>query len=300
MTSEALPSHPLTGYRPKTMSQADVEYCLEYLVSLGYFNGYDLSSTVFNFLLPQGTVLTDDTGRRGTLASAGLRSVFHGHFTSVAQVDERLQSGDEGGLSAIPHAEEPSSLLGLGGIHGSIRHNGVAVYYSVDVYSERLSSGKTNGIPVFAAAWKNVVATLYHELNEARTDPDVQDAIRNPTDPRAERFLGWTSDHGEECGDYPIDETRELSAIVREVPLTNGSGMVPVQFQYSKAVHGPEGPIPQPHPLRTEVARRSDSHPRFTEVSGDRAFPPLMARFPHLQSLHWRFCSPHDRAAAGG
>ena len=35
-----------------------------------------------------------------------------------------------------------------------------------------------NGIPVFDRPWKNVVATLYHELNEARTDADVEDAIR--------------------------------------------------------------------------------------------------------------------------
>jgi hypothetical protein len=36
---------------------------------------------------------------------------------------------------------------------------------------------------------------------------------------------------------------------VREVPLADGSGTVPVQFQYSNAVHGPEGPIPEPHRL---------------------------------------------------
>lgn len=105
----------------------------------------------------------------------------------------------------------------------------------------------SNGIPVFSEPWKNVVATLYHELNEARTDPDVEDAIRNPYDPNAERYLGWTSDRGEECGDYPIEEVGQLRIIVREVPLTDGSGLVPVQFQYSNAVHGPEGPIPQPH-----------------------------------------------------
>jgi hypothetical protein len=140
--------------------------------------------------------------------------------------------------------------MGLGGYHGSIRVNGTPVYYTADVYSERLSDGHFNGIPVFSEPWKNVVATLYHELNEARTDPDVQDAIRNAADPSAERFLGWTSDRGEECGDYPIDESRDLSTIVREVPLADGSGTVPVQFQYSNAVHGPEGPIAEPHPLK--------------------------------------------------
>ena len=32
-----------------------------------------------------------------------------------------------------------------------------------------------------------------------------------------------------------------------EVPLSDGSGLVPVQLQYSNFVHGPEGPIPYPH-----------------------------------------------------
>ncbi len=34
---------------------------------------------------------------------------------------------------------------------------------------------------------------------------------------------------------------------MQEVPLTDGSNSVPVQFQYSNAVHGPEGPIPAPY-----------------------------------------------------
>ena len=242
ITSQALPSHPLIGYRPARMTQGDVEHCLTYLLRKGYLQGYDLSSTIFNFLLPRGTVLTDDTVLNGTAAAAAPGSEITRQY--LTSVDEQEP------VSAIPHAEESSSLMGLGGYHGSIRVNGTPVYYTADVYSERLSDGHFNGIPVFSEPWKNVVATLYHELNEARTDPDVQDAIRNAADPSAERFLGWTSDRGEECGDYPIDESRDLSTIVREVPLADGSGTVPVQFQYSNAVHGPEGPIAEPHPLK--------------------------------------------------
>jgi hypothetical protein len=37
-------------------------------------------------------------------------------------------------------------------------------------------------IVVFDQPWKNVVATFYHELNEARTDADVEDAIRAGND----------------------------------------------------------------------------------------------------------------------
>jgi hypothetical protein len=40
-----------------------------------------------------------------------------------------------------------------------------------------------------------------------------------------------------------------LGLIMQEVPLTNGEGTVPVQFQYSNAVDGPEGPIKKLHLL---------------------------------------------------
>jgi hypothetical protein len=59
---------------------------------------------------------------------------------------------------------------------------------------------------VFDQPWKNVVATFYHELNEARTDPDVEDAIRAGNDPAAIKFLGWVSRKGEECGNFPVFE----------------------------------------------------------------------------------------------
>ena len=201
-----------------------------------------------------------DSAIAAAMADRNLNNVMMQYFnnrpiTSVALPSHPLtgmihNSDEDDSKSPVPHAEESSSLMGLGGYHGSVRLDGRPVYYTADVFSERFENGRFNGIPVFPEPWKNVVATLYHELNEARTDPDVQDAIRHAGDPSAERYLGWTSDRGEECGDYPIDESRDLSTIVREVPLTDGSGTVPVQFQYSNAVHGPEGPIPEPHPLK--------------------------------------------------
>ena len=48
-------------------------------------------------------------------------------------------------------------------------------------------------------------------LNEVRTDPDVEDAIRARDDPNAIQFLGWTSQQGEECGDFPVLEANPLS-----------------------------------------------------------------------------------------
>ncbi|MEZ6063258.1 MAG: hypothetical protein R3C19_23165 [Planctomycetaceae bacterium] len=245
ITSTELPSHPLVGYVPSVMTQGDVEYCMSYLYDRGYLSQYDLSSTVFNLLLPPGTVLNDAPERRSTAARAGrsARATRSAANVIVASAEDVESS------PVIPKAEEGDSTSGLGGYHGSIHKGGSTVYYSVDVYSERRADGSMNGIPVFQESWKNVVATLYHELNEARTDPDVEDAIRNPYDIGSERYLGWTSDRGEECGDYPLDEARQLSMVVLEVPLADGSGTVPVQLQYSNAVHGPEGPIAEPHPL---------------------------------------------------
>ena len=106
------------------------------------------------------------------------------------------------------------------------------MYYAVGVYSEQLPNGTTNGIPVFDQSWKNVVATFYHELNEARTDPDVEDAIRAGNDPNAVKFLGWTSQQGEECGDFPVFEANPLTQVFQEVNVTddsrNGAGAIPV------------------------------------------------------------------------
>lgn len=222
ITSRFAGSKVLPGPAPAVFSQGDVEALAASLSDSGDLDGFDLSSTVFNFMLPSGTVLNTDT--------------------KTAQV-----SFD---AIVIPHDDEDSTN-GLGGYHGSIhptRADGQrTVYYAVGVFSERLPSGAVNGIPVFDEPWKNVVATFYHELNEARTDADVEDAIRAGNDPNAVKFLGWVSQQGEECGDFPVFEANPLTQVFQEVKLTAGSGTVPVQFQYSDAVHGPEGPITKPH-----------------------------------------------------
>jgi hypothetical protein len=119
------------------------------------------------------------------------------------------------------------------------------------VFSERQPDGTENGIVAFDQPWKNVVATFYHELNEARTDADVEDAIKAGNDPKAVKFLGWVSRQGEECGDFPMSEVGPaLNLVMKEVSLTDGTGRVPIQFQYSNAVAGPEGPIATPHQLK--------------------------------------------------
>jgi hypothetical protein len=107
-----------------------------------------------------------------------------------------------------------------------------------------------------------VVATFYHELNEARTDADVEDAIRAGNDPSAVKFLGWTSNQGEECGDFPVFEANPLTQVFQAVKLTNSSETVPVQFQYSDHAHGPEGSLKAPAPVagRLQAKGAGNSH----------------------------------------
>jgi hypothetical protein len=185
----------LADARPKALDEAAVQDKVKSLFLAGTLAERDAASTLFNLLLPAGTVLTLD---------------------------------------------DSSSLQGLGGYHGSvhIKHEGkpITLYYSANVYSEG-----DNGIPVFDKPWKNVVGTLYHEINEFRTDADVGDAIRtNDND-----FLGWVSRSGEECGDQPITRAGSLNLIFKQVQVAGQR--VPVQFMYSNAVHGAEGPIANPH-----------------------------------------------------
>jgi len=143
-----------------------------------------------------------------------------------------------------------SSLAGLGGYHGSVHFSRGGqtrtLYYSANVYSA-IRSGRRNGIPFFSAPWKNVVCTLYHELVETQTDPDVSDAIRQ----NDRRFIGFNSKFGQEIGDQPIS-ANSLDRVFKEVLTLPGPRATPVQFMYSNAVHGAEGPSEKP-PLELVV-----------------------------------------------
>jgi len=76
-----------------------------------------------------------------------------------------------------------------------------------------------------------------------RTDADVNDAIaQNNND-----LLGWMSRQGLECGDQPIFAARNLNLIFQEIVASDGGPKIPVQFLYSNAVHGAEGPIATPN-----------------------------------------------------
>jgi len=220
-------SKTLAGNRPAVVSQGDVESLVKTLHSAGTLGKSDRSTTIFNFILPSGTVLNTNPSPTGNLSATNRR-----------KVQKTLQ-------------READSLNGLGGYHGSVHMTSqgkkVTLYYSVDVFSERMPNGRENGIAVFDRPWKNVVATLYHELNEFRTDGDVDDAIAAGNDPAGVNFLGWTSRQGEEIGDFPVFTANPLTQVFKQVKLTGKTTTIPIQFQYSNFVHGPEGPIKNPH-----------------------------------------------------
>jgi hypothetical protein len=225
-------SKTVEGPWPEFFTTKDVEVMLKSLYLQKKLAISNLKNTVFNLILPRKTIL-EPPGSGGASESS-------------KSAKTSRQSPKEVG----PELEEDDSLNGLGGYHGSVHFKQgakiITLYYSVDVYSERLSDGTHNGIPFFDKPWKNIVATLYHELNEARTDPDVDDVIATNN----LKLWGWADKKGAECGDFPIAEAEKLGSLAmvfKEVPLTSGTGTVPIQLQYSNAVHGPEGPIPAPH-----------------------------------------------------
>jgi hypothetical protein len=261
VTTSVVPSQVLTGPKPDTVSRATMDTLVQQqVISAGRLNQFDPATTVFNFFLPRGVLLTTDTD-----AQAGAEESAHSPFSvntvttirsgnvvttvtvaTTATATDKAPSGDKdndkdedhksGPLSADPD-DAASSLNGLGGYHGSVHAGGSVIYFAVGVFSESLPDGSQNGIVAFDEPWKNVVATFYHELQEARTDPDVEDAIRTQN----LNFIGWNSDQGEEIGDFPVFEADPLQQVFKEVPLVNGD-TVPVQLVYSNRVNGPEDP----------------------------------------------------------
>jgi hypothetical protein len=224
-TSRFVPSEVLDGPLPARVYRGTVEGFVAALERSGSLSALPPTSTVVNFLLPRGVLLSDKAGP--------------GHHEREHDEDKPPRFNP-----TLAEHDALDSLHGLGGYHGSIhpKHGAKTgvVYYSVAVYSEG-----DNGIVSFAKPWKNIAATLYHELCEARTDPDVEDSIRAGDTPASDRFLGWYSPHGGEIGDIPMDAAGDnLRAVLKEVPLARGEGRVPIQLMWSNAVAGPEGPCP--------------------------------------------------------
>jgi hypothetical protein len=206
ISTKFLGSQKLTAKVPKTFTRDHVNPVLQSLLTGGKLKDAD-SNTVVCLMLPAGVILN-------TNAAGGVGKL----------------KGDD---------DEDSSLEGLGGYHGSAHVGDRVFYFAVGVYSQETPKLR-NGIPFWPDPWKNVVATFYHELVEARTDPDVEEFNRT----RRPGLIGWYADvdGGGEIGDIPINEASSLALVMTEVKLAAG-GTAPIQLMWSNAVHGPQGPV---------------------------------------------------------
>jgi hypothetical protein len=216
VTSTMLPSAAFETALPDTVHKDEAESLARQLHDVGVLGDADPANCVINILLPRGTILSDD---------------FSPGFRPSPEEAERHDRRRKGVIKIDPD-DAASSKEGLGGYHGSIHlEDDQRCYYAVGVYSEG-----DNGIPAFDQPWKSVVATFYHELNEARTDAAVEDV--NATGDG--HLLGWYSQTGEgEIGDLPINEAQDIGLVFKEVPLSDGSGTVPIQLMWSNAADGP-------------------------------------------------------------
>jgi len=87
-----------------------------------------------------------------------------------------------------------------------------------------------NGMVALDQPWKDVGATLSHEVHEFPTDPDVGHAIKASDDPAGANFLGWMPRRGGAIGNFPIFAVDLLIVVSKEVPLTRGAESVLVQL----------------------------------------------------------------------
>jgi hypothetical protein len=216
ISSRMLPSAADVTTTAATMYKDTIEALAAELHTAGAIGAADPGSTVINILLPPGVVLSDDFSPGYAPPSGGQQSLAH----------------RKAGVIKLDPDDAADSKHGLGGYHGSIHTaDGTTVYYAAGVYSEG-----ANGIAVFDQPWKNVVATFYHELNEARTDADVEDVNRTGN----AGALGWYSQTGQgEIGDLPINEATDIHEVFIEVALADGTGTVPIQLMWSNSDSGP-------------------------------------------------------------
>ena len=223
-----LPSVRHESQPPPVFHKDDAEHLAAELAA-EVLGGADPANSIINLMLPRGIVLSTEPSGAAPEREPPAPGEEEGGE------EEPEGSAKHAGTSHVADGDDNTveSTEGLGGYHGAVALAGAAkVLYAVGVYSEG-----TNGIVAFDEPWKNVVATFYHELNEARTDPDVEEA----SDTNKNALLGWYSSTGEgEIGDLPINACRNnLSLVFKEIPLANGTGTVPIQLMWSNDAHGP-------------------------------------------------------------
>jgi hypothetical protein len=179
--------------------------------------GVDLATTAVNIVLPQGMSL-EMLGLDGRERPAGT-TVMDGVPTDMLTYSSAI-AGYHGSVAAEVAGEQ------------------VQVIYSVVVWSDG-----NFGIPVPGwEGWENIVATLYHELQEIRTDPDVDCAIRTGDN----KFIGFSTDpvqgpDGSDCreiADLPLIllPLTQMEMAFTRVNIATGDGTVitvPIQRLWS-------------------------------------------------------------------
>ncbi len=235
-----LPSIRHEQQPPPVFHKNDAEQLAKELAAAGVLGGADPANSVINMMLPRGIVLsTEPTPEGGAPHEEEVAPPGGEEGAAPAGGEEPEGQAAQAGArhAEIGDDDALESTEGLGGYHGAVALPGAAkLLYAVGVYSEG-----NNGIVAFNEPWKNVVATFYHELNEARTDPDVEEA----SDTNNNALLGWYSRAGEgEIGDLPINASHnELNLVFKEIPLADGTGTVPIQLMWSNNAHGPAASI---------------------------------------------------------
>jgi hypothetical protein len=221
VTGKALPSEVIAN-APRTASpniafnETDIRGVIADLLATR-LAGIDLASTVVNIVLPPGMSL------------------------EILGLDEQARPSGAAVMPGVPR-DAANFDSGIAGYHGSAAMQtagtSVDVLYSVVVWSD----GST-GIPVPGwQGWENVVATLYHELQETRTNPDVDRAVRSGDS----RFIGWNTDpvdgpDGPDCreiADLPLilNNAQRYAAFAR-VSVAGQPTPVPIQLMWSNQ-HG--------------------------------------------------------------
>src|SRR5438105_12311415 len=94
ITSTFKGSHVLAGPPPETVSQGDIENLVRSLFHSGALDSFDFGSTLFNFLLPSGTLLNTNEAPTTSRISA--------------RVETKLPKPAQG----VPHEEEEDSAHG--------------------------------------------------------------------------------------------------------------------------------------------------------------------------------------------
>lgn len=178
----------------------------------------DLGNTVMGIMLPPGVIL-DSKKTAGRARSWEHKDPW----------PKRLKWWQK------PFNNQLNSRSGLGGYHGSSMIAGRRVYYLVVAYSE-MRNGVENGIYRWDEGWKNTAAVLYHELQETRTDPNIEEAIKY----NRRSLLGWYNiKGGGEVNDIPMLLAKaDVWKSMREIEIDGH--LYPYQLLWSNRVNGPE------------------------------------------------------------